>query len=624
MKANRKTIIIAISTLAAGIFLGWLFFGSSAAKDDHEQRSHSEMESETTWTCSMHPQIRQNEPGDCPICGMDLIPLEDEEDDGLDPMAIRMSETAMQLASISTAFVEEKEPAKTIRLNGKVQVDERLIFSQSSHIPGRIEKLNVNFTGEFVTKGQTIAHIYSPELATAQDELLKAYKVRDANPQLLKAAKSKLKNWKLSENQIRQIIETGKSQENFPIRAEVAGFINSKKVNLGDYISRGQTLYEITNLSRVWILLDIYESEIPWIKKGDKVNYTVNSLPGETFQGTITYIDPVIDPITRVASARIDVRNTGSKLKPQMFVTASVDAKLPNISKALIVPKSAVMWTGKRSVVYVKTESDKGKNFLYREVTLGPAFGDSYIIDDGLQVNEEIAVSGTFSIDAAAQLAGKPSMMSPDGGGAMKGHNHGAMQTENMQTQQKEGNHTSFKVGGKCGMCKDRIEKAALSVTGVTSAKWDEESQTIHLDYKQGLATDDIHKAIAKVGHDTEKIKAPDHVYEELPGCCHYDRFDYNQTEKPIIEHASVKVAGKCGMCKDRIEKAALSVEGVQSANWDERTQTVHLDFDSNKTSSEKIQQAIAKVGHDTEKIKAPDSIYSNLPECCLYDRLIY
>ncbi|MFO8022242.1 MAG: efflux RND transporter periplasmic adaptor subunit [Perlabentimonas sp.] len=622
MKANRKTIIIAISTLAVGILLGWLFFGSSSTKDEHDEHSQTEMEGETTWTCSMHPQIRQNEPGDCPICGMDLIPLEDEEDDGLDPTAIRMSETAMQLASVSTAFVEEKEPVKTIRLNGKVQADERLILSQSSHIPGRVEKLSVNFTGQYVSKGQTIAHIYSPELTTAQDELLEAYKTKDTNPQFLNAAKAKLKNWKLSDNQIEQIIKSGEPQETFPIEAEVSGIINSKKVNLGDYISRGETLYEITDLSKVWVLLDIYESEIPWIKRGDKVEYSVKSLPGDTFKGTITYIDPVINPKTRVAKARIEVRNSGNKLKPEMFVSATVDAKLPNISKAIVVPKSAVMWTGKRSVVYVKSESENGVNFLYREVTLGPALGDSYVIEDGLQTGEEIAVNGTFSIDAAAQLAGKPSMMSPEGGAAKTGHDHGAMQSQDSQTEHEESNHTSFKVGGNCGMCKDRIEKAALTVSGVVSAKWEEDSETLHLSYSQNASIDDIHSAIAKVGHDTEKAKAPDEVYAELPECCHYDRFDYKQTEKPKMEHAMVKIAGSCEMCKDRIEKAALSVDGVKSANWDMDAQTLHLNYDPQKTSTDEIQKAIARVGHDTEKYKASDSIYENLPSCCHYERL--
>jgi membrane fusion protein, copper/silver efflux system len=625
MKVNRKHIIILVATLAMGILLGWIFFGGSKSDSGNDQHDHSsEVGVETTYTCSMHPQIRQNEPGDCPICGMDLIPLESDDNDDLDPMAIRMSKTAMQLASVSTEIVGKTMPVKTLRLNGKIQPDERLISTQSSHFSGRIEKLLVKFTGEFVSKGQVIAHIYSPELVTAQEELLEALKSKEARPQLLDAAKQKLKKWKLSENQIEQIIQSGVTQDDFPLLADISGYITERKVNQGDYVRKGQSLYEITDLSRVWILLDVYESDINWIKSGSKVNYTVQSYPGEEFNGIISYIDPIVDPKSRVSKARLEVSNKGYKLKPEMFVSATVEVNLPSSSNAIVVPKSAVMWTGKRSVVYVKSTLSKQVSFVMRKVTLGPALGNSYVVEEGLEEGEEIAVNGTFSIDAAAQLAGKPSMMSPEGGAAITGQNHGSMQTEDSHAQHEQGSHASFKVGGNCGMCKERIEKAALSVSGVTSAKWDVNSQTLHLNYNQGVQTDDIHKAIARVGHDTEKVKAPDNVYDELPECCLYERFDYKQVEKTKMEHSMVKVAGSCGMCKDRIEKAALSVEGVQSASWDMDAQTLHLDYNPQKTDTDKIQQAIAKVGHDTEKHKASDSIYKELPECCLYDRFKY
>jgi Cu(I)/Ag(I) efflux system membrane fusion protein len=625
MKVNRKHIIILVATLAMGILLGWIFFGGSKSDSGNDLHDHSsEISTETTYTCSMHPQIRQNEPGDCPICGMDLIPLESDDNDDLDPMAIRMSKTAMQLASVSTEIVGKTMPVKTLRLNGKVQADERLVSTQSAHFSGRIEKLLVKFTGQFVSKGQVVAHIYSPELVTAQEELLEALKSKETQPQLLDAAKEKLKKWKLSENQVEQIIQSGVTQDDFPLIADISGYITDRKVNLGDYVRKGQPLYEITDLSRVWILLDVYESDISWIKKGSKVNYTVQSYPGENFNGSISFIDPIIDSKSRVSKARLEVSNKDYKLKPEMFVSATIETDLPSTPNAIVIPKTAVMWTGERSVVYVKSASSEQVSFKMRKITLGPALGNSYVVEDGLEEGEEIAVNGTFSIDAAAQLAGKPSMMSPEGGAAITGHDHGTMQTEDSHAQHEQGSHASFKVGGNCGMCKDRIEKAALSVSGVTSAKWDEKSQTLHLDYNQGVQTDDIHKAIARVGHDTEKVKTSDNVYDKLPECCLYERFDYKQAEKTKMEHAMVKVAGSCGMCKDRIEKAALSVDGVVSANWDQESQTLHLDFDPQKTNSDEIQKAIATVGHDTEKYKAPDSVYNKLPECCLYKRLSY
>jgi Cu(I)/Ag(I) efflux system membrane fusion protein len=424
---NKKIIITAIVTLVIGLLLGWLIFGGSEAEPTAEHLHDTEVAEETIWTCSMHPQIRQTEPGDCPICGMDLIPLVNEENEGLDPNVIKMSPTAMQLANIQTAVIGHMEPVKKVRMNGKVQSDERLVYSQSSHIPGRIEQLMVNFTGEYVSKGNVIASIYSPDLVTAQEELFEAEKIRETQPALFRAAKEKLKNWKLTEEQIQQILESGVAKETFDIRADVSGYVTEKKVNTGDYVNRGQAIYEIADLSRVWVLFDVYESDMPWVDRGDKITFTIASLPGETFEGKISFLDPVIDSKTRVAKARVVVSNPNLKLKPEMLASGVVEAKLPNRSGAVVVPKTAVMWTGERSVVYVKSESEQGVNFLLRDVTLGPGLGESYIVEEGVEEGEEIAVHGTFSIDAAAQLAGKQSMMNPEGGPAMTGHNHGGM-----------------------------------------------------------------------------------------------------------------------------------------------------------------------------------------------------
>jgi len=428
MKSNSKTIIIVLATLAIGLLLGWLIFGGSGnEKTEEHQHEVEEVAGETIWTCSMHPQIRQSEPGDCPICGMDLIPLEDESNSSVDASAISMSPTAMQLANIQTAVVGNMAPVKVVRLDGKVQEDERLVFSQSSHIPGRIEDLMVNFTGDYVQKGQVIASVYSPDLVTAQEELFEAQKIKETQPQLFEAAKEKLENWKLSGEQIDRILSSGVAREVFDVLSDVSGYVTQKMVNTGDYVRRGEAIYEIADLSRVWVLFDVYESDMAWVKKGDKVTFTVESLPGETFQGTVDYLDPVIDPKTRVAKARVVKSNPGLKLKPEMFVSGKVEAKLQQQTDAVVVPKTAVMWTGKRSVVYVKSTTDQGVYFQMRKVELGPTLGESYIVEEGVEEGEEIAVNGTFSIDAAAQLAGKPSMMSPEGGPVSTGHNHGGM-----------------------------------------------------------------------------------------------------------------------------------------------------------------------------------------------------
>jgi Cu(I)/Ag(I) efflux system membrane fusion protein len=430
--SNKRTGIIAFGALAIGLILGWLFFGRSNVSKDELYNHSAIAESETVFTCSMHPQVRRNEPGDCPICGMDLIPLE-STDGELDPMAVRMSPTAMQLAQVQTMVVSEGDAEKSIRMNGKVQVDERLLFTQSSHIPGRVEKLMVNFTGDFVAKGQVIAHIYSPDLVTAQEELFEAQKIKETQPALFDAAKEKLKNWKLSENQIAEILASNKVLEQFPILANVSGHVTNKMVNLGDYIKQGEAIYKIADLSKVWVLFDVYESDMAWIKKGDKVTYTIQSLPGKTFEGTISYVDPLIDPKTRVAQARVETSNRDLLLKPEMFASGSVASEIKSKDSTIVVPKTAVMWTGKRSVVYIMQTTEQGVSFRMREVTLGPGLGNSYVIESGLETGEEIAVNGTFSIDAAAQLAGKPSMMNPEGGVAMTGHNHGGATDKKME-----------------------------------------------------------------------------------------------------------------------------------------------------------------------------------------------
>ncbi|MDF2157644.1 efflux RND transporter periplasmic adaptor subunit [Algoriphagus sp. CAU 1675] len=429
---QKKTFIIALSMLVVGLLGGYLIFGNSGS-DEAELHSH-DAGIEGIWTCSMHPQIQQNEPGKCPICGMDLIPLETSTNSSLDPNAISMSPTAMQLSNVQTQIVGSSEAKKQLNLNGKIQVDERLLYTQATHIPGRIEQLMVNFTGEYINKGQTIALVYSPELSVAQEELLQAAKIKSTQPQLYEAAVKKLKNWKITEDQISEILSTGKPIQQFPIKANVSGFVTEKLANLGDHLGIGQPIYKVSDLSRVWVLFDVYESDLAWIKKGDEIEYRISSLPGETFKGKITFLDPVIDPATRVAKARVEMANPKQKLKPEMFVSGTLNSILDTNTTGLTIPKSAVLWTGKRSVVYVKSPFDQQSSFSLREVTLGPALGESYLVEDGLEPGEEVVINGAFSIDAAAQLAGKPSMMNPEGGKMGVGHNHSDQANDSSST----------------------------------------------------------------------------------------------------------------------------------------------------------------------------------------------
>ncbi|QBA64534.1 efflux RND transporter periplasmic adaptor subunit [Muriicola soli] len=492
MKTETKKIIgIAAITLIIGLALGAVFFGGSEEGMAEDHLHEVELAEETIWTCSMHPQIRQNEAGNCPICGMELIPVENGDGIESDPAAIRMSQTAMQIASVSTEIVGKTKPVKLLRINGKVQPDERQVYSQSSHIPGRIERLAVNFTGEYVNRGQVLATVYSPELVNAQEELFEARKIAGTQPILFESAKEKLRNWKLSDRQVEQILESGKTRDELPIHADISGYVTEKNVNLGDYVNRGQVIYQIANLKKVWILLDIYESDMAWVKKGDEVSLSVQSLPGENFTGRISFIDPVLDPMTRVAKARVEVDNSDLRLKPEMFVSAELKAKLPVQLDAVVIPKSAVMWTGERSVVYVKNETSNGVDFKMRIVTLGPALGNGFVIKEGLRAGEEIAVNGTFSIDAAAQLAGKPSMMNHEGGPAMTGHNHGGTGIQNDLQSSITNEIESYAIG-------QEAKVALVTIFGD------------YLAFKDALVNDDLEKAKntgSRFNKNIERIK---------------------------------------------------------------------------------------------------------------------
>ncbi len=412
MQTKVKYSLYLIATLIVGVVLGALLFSGGGASTHEEAATHQHSEAET-WTCSMHPQIRQPEPGKCPICGMDLIPVSEEEGSS-DPFTLKMSERAIRLAGVQTAPVQKGATAKLITLNGRIAVDERRVFTQTAHFPGRIEQLYVNFTGEFVQAGQQIASMYSPELATAQEELLEAKRFAEANPQLLEAARTKLRQWKLTDEQIAQIERSGQVKEDFPVLADRSGYVINKQVNFGDHLKLGAPLFDMADLSRVWVAFDAYEDDLPWINIGDEIILQVKSLPGQTFTARVTFIDPVINEQTRVATVRAELPNPDVVLKPEMFVTGTVEASIAAGSEQLVIPKSAVLWTGTRSIVYVQLADADAPSFQLREITLGPSLGNSYVVEEGLEAGEVIVIDGTYVIDAASELADKPSMMNPE------------------------------------------------------------------------------------------------------------------------------------------------------------------------------------------------------------------
>jgi membrane fusion protein, copper/silver efflux system len=413
IKLFFKKVICYSLFVALGIIIGWMFFHSPGKPKEMQEQTIQNSKA-TIWTCAMHPQIRMAEPGKCPICGMDLIP-QVQNNVSVDSEAIQLSKEAIQLANILTSRVTLQHPVKEVRLYGKVQADERLLQSQVAHIPGRIEKLLVNFKGERVSKGQTLALIYSPELVTAQQELLEAVKTKQSQPDIYEAAKEKLRQWKLTEEQIATIENSGNVKSILEAASSTDGIVTAIRVKNGDHVAEGTVLYDVADLSKLWIMFDAYESDLEFLNKGDNLAFTLQALPGVNFTGNIIFIDPVIDPVNRVAKVRVEVSNENGRLKPEMFATGIVSANLSRYKNKVVIPRSAVLWTGKRSIVYVKLAGSEEPKFKLREIILGPMLGESYVVVSGLTEGEEIVTEGAFSVDAASQLEGKPSMMNQAG-----------------------------------------------------------------------------------------------------------------------------------------------------------------------------------------------------------------
>ncbi|MGB5653002.1 MAG: efflux RND transporter periplasmic adaptor subunit [Robiginitalea sp.] len=418
----KKNILYIALAAVGGMLAGYLFFGDAFEKSGIKEDNHTHQAEEgQMWTCSMHPQIMQPEAGDCPICGMDLIPAESGAD-GLAPGQFRMSNNALALADVQTTRVGAlASGTHALKLSGTIQENEKAIGTQAAYFEGRIEELFVNFEGEEVRSGQKLATLYAPELVSAQQELITASGLKTAQPELYRAVRNKLKLWKLSEKQISEIEASGRVQEYFPIYATVSGTVSEIMVQAGDYVKKGMPLFKIANLGSVWAVFDAYENQVSLLKEGQLMVITAKSYPNEPLQAKISFINPILNASTRTVEVRAVVQNPGGKLKPGMFVTGDLALSKSGKDQALVIPESAVLWTGERSVVYVKIDPN-APVFEMREIRVSDGGNGKYTVLSGLENGEEIVTQGTFTLDAAAQLKGKKSMMHDGSGPAPTGH----------------------------------------------------------------------------------------------------------------------------------------------------------------------------------------------------------
>lgn len=455
----------------------------SADRHDASSQDPGGGKQATIWTCSMHPQIRQPRPGKCPICGMKLVPVSSSSG-GL--REITISHNAQKLMNLQTTPVERRPVTTTVRLQGKIAYDETKLKYITAWVAGRLDELYVDYTGVKVEKGQHMVYLYSPDLYSAQKELIEGLKLRPKagdrisplleDVDLAESAREKLRLMGMTAEQIKAVERQKKASYYMTIYAPLDGIVIHKNKQKGDYVRVGDRIYAVADLSQVWVMLDAYESDLPWLRYGQKVTFTAEAYPGETFEGRIAFIDPVLNDRTRTVKVRVNLENADGKLKPDMFVSGVVHShvaaggkvidpdlagkwispmhpeivqdKPGNCSKCgmplkraeelgyvaaddlrdvqpLVIPRSAALVTGTRAIVYVQLPGRKEPTYQGREIVLGPRAGDYYLIRNGLKAGELVVTNGNFKIDSALQIQAKPSMMTPEGGGGGGQHHHG-------------------------------------------------------------------------------------------------------------------------------------------------------------------------------------------------------
>lgn len=471
--------------IVVGVVVSSIFLGKHSKNSDphagHEMAGSEQQKKIKYWTCSMHPQIKLPKEGKCPICAMNLIPVYEDgpgSSEG-EAVSLTLSDVGRRLAEVETAEAQFREVYNEVRLVGKVDYEETRLAYISAWIPGRIDRLYVDFTGTKVRKGDHLIKLYSPELLATQEEYLQAVKnweetkksrlsvIRDTAKATLKSVREKLRLYGITQKQIQEIVRKGSPNEHMTIYSPTTGTVIHKNGFEGMYVKTGDKIYTIADLSKLWLFLDAYESDIQWLHYGQDVTVETESYPGEIFRGKIAFIDPFVQEKTRTIKLRVNLDNKDEKLKPGMFVRAIIKSVIgagskiyeqklagkwicpmhPDVikdhqapcdicgmdlirtsefgfadkpdteKKVLVIPKTAPLITGKRAVVYVEEPAKEASIHRYvgREVVLGPRAGDYYIVLSGLRAGEKVVTKGNFKIDSALQIEARPSMMNPAG-----------------------------------------------------------------------------------------------------------------------------------------------------------------------------------------------------------------
>jgi len=364
------------------------------------------------WVAPMDPTYISKEPGKSPM-GMDLVPVYDEQGEDKEPASvIRIDPVTMQNMGVRLARVERKPLVKNIRTYGSITYDERKIYTVNTKFNGWIEKLYVDFVGDKVKKGQPLFEIYSPDLITAQEEYLLAVQqcgslcgspypsIREGAKRLIEASRTRLRYWDLTNEQVKQIESTGKVQKTLTIYSPASGVVIEKDAFEGHYVKLGEHQFVIADLSTIWVDVDIYEYELPWIRRGMSAHMDLSYIPGKRFMGKVLYVYPFLEQKTRTAKLRLEFKNPDYKLKPGMY--ANVYLKSVIAKSSLVIPQEAVIDSGVRKVVFIYL--GKGK-FQPRDVKIGVEGNENeFQVLKGLHEGEEIVVSAQFMLDSESRL----------------------------------------------------------------------------------------------------------------------------------------------------------------------------------------------------------------------------
>lgn len=371
-------------------------------KPDHQHEQTKEI-----YYCPMHPNVTSDKPGVCPICHMDLVKKSDSQEINQDLMnQLMLSNSKVVLANVKTMKVELSQLEKEIKAYAYLDFAEPNLKKVTARFNGRIEKLFVDKVGDYIKKNQPLFEIYSPDLIQAQNEFLIAMKnsslasnsFSNSENSLVKSAKNKLLLMGLTEEQIHKLEMTNSVDYTIRFNSPFVGTVLEKKIQEGDYVREGDVLYELADFSTLWAIGEFYENDIWNLKIGDKVKLRIDSNPGESYYGYISYIYPLVDKTSRTVKVRAVINNSSGKLKPNMFGDISV---FKTFGKGIKVPSSAVLLKGERNIVWIKIGDN---TFEPREVKLGEKIGDYYQILSGLKVNDEIVVSGSFLLDSESEL----------------------------------------------------------------------------------------------------------------------------------------------------------------------------------------------------------------------------